>query len=110
MKKYEFTYNREMPPYIIEFIPFVDELEGTGSVIDRTTGHIVNIYGNSITETLKRDIFLSFKYRRFCPRNVYFLEEEKEIGPTVNVYPMEECPIYDKLKSLSEYMEMLDKG
>lgn len=105
--KYEFHFNGEMPNYIIEFIPFIDELEGTGSVMDRETGHTVNIYSDNISEALKREIFLSGKYRRMCPRDVYFLEEEKEISPTVNVLPLRKCPIYRRLNSLAKYIETL---
>lgn len=100
--KYVFSYDGKMPSYIIQFIPFVDELEGTGTCIDRKTGHTVNIYtSESPEQTMKivREVSLSLRYRRFCPRDAYFLEEEKEIPPVVNVYPILKCPIYEKLKA-----------
>jgi len=105
--KYEFHFNREMPNYIIEFIPFIDKLEGTGSVMDRETGHTVNIYSDNVSVAFERKIFLSHKYRRICPRDAYFLEEKKEIAPTVNVLPLRRCPIYRRLNSLAKYVETL---
>lgn len=109
MKKYKFVFDGEMPSCIIEFIPFIDELEGAGIVVDRETGHTVNIYKDKITEDFKREIFLSFEYRRICPRNIYYLEEEKDLAPIINVFPLSECPIYGKLKDLSEYIVALSK-
>ena len=100
--KYIFEYNGKMPSYIIEFIPFIDELEGTSSRKDRKTGHTVNIYGNEVTESLKREVYLSPKFIRVCPRDSYFLEEAKEISPIVEVFPLSECPIYEKLKAIEK--------
>ena len=105
--KYEYHFNGEMPNYIIEFIPFIDELQGTGHTLDRETGHTVNIYSDNVSESFKREVFLSNKYRRICPRDAYFLEERKEILPTVNVFPLRKCPIYRRLNSLAKYIETL---
>lgn len=99
---YIFSYKGEMPSYIIEFIPFVDRLEGSGTCVDRETGHTVNIYGKSVSENLKRKVYLSSEFRRVCPRNAYFLEERKEIYPTIKVFPLSKCPIYKKLKSIGK--------
>ena len=96
-RRYEFLWDGEMPSTIIEVVPFVDKTQGTDHTLDRKTGHTVNIYGNNISESYKRDIFLSFKYRRICPEDAYFLEDRKEIYPIIKVFPIEECPIYEEL-------------
>ena len=89
--RYICPFDSKRIPYIIEFIPY------TGT--DRVTGHTVNIYGN-VTEELKREIYLSSQFRRTCPRDAYFLEEEKEILPIIKEFPLYRCKIYKQLKGI----------